>query len=291
MKKAFLQLHTAIFLAGFTGVLGRLITLNEGLLVWWRIFITVVTLAIIFLFSRQLRTPASPTLVKIGAVGALVALHWVFFYGSIKYSNVSISLVCFSSIGFFTAFFEPLIFRRRIDWLEVVFGLLAILGVYLIFHFDPQYKTGIILGLISALLAALFPIFNKKLLEKTDPQSLTFFELSGGLLALSLLMPIYLNAFPPDHWIPTRADSLWLLVLSWFCTVLAFNLSISSLKKISPFTVNLSYNLEPIYGIFLAFVIYHENQYLSIGFYYGFALIMLTVVLQTVRLYKTHRRK
>ncbi len=291
MKKAFLQLHTAIFLAGFTGVLGRLITLNEGLLVWWRIFITVVTLAIIFLFSRQLRTPASPILVKIGAVGALVALHWVFFYGSIKYSNVSISLVCFSSIGFFTAFFEPLIFRRRIDWLEVVFGLLAILGVYLIFHFDPQYKTGIILGLISALLAALFPIFNKKLLEKTDPQSLTFFELSGGLLVLSLLMPIYLNAFPPDHWIPTRADSLWLLVLSWFCTVLAFNLSISSLKKISPFTVNLSYNLEPIYGIFLAFVIYHENQYLSIGFYYGFALIMLTVVLQTVRLYKTHRRK
>ncbi len=207
MKKAFLQLHTAIFLAGFTGVLGRLITLNEGLLVWWRIFITVVTLAIIFLFSRQLRTPASPILVKIGAVGALVALHWVFFYGSIKYSNVSISLVCFSSIGFFTAFFEPLIFRRRIDWLEVVFGLLAILGVYLIFHFDPQYKTGIILGLISALLAALFPIFNKKLLEKTDPQSLTFFELSGGLLVLSLLMPIYLNAFPPDHWIPTRADS------------------------------------------------------------------------------------
>ncbi len=291
MKKAFLQLHTAIFLAGFTGVLGRLITLNEGLLVWWRIFLTVVTLAIVFLFSRQLRMPAAPTLARIGAVGALVALHWVFFYGSIKYSNVSISLVCFSAIGFFTAFFEPLIFRRRIDWLEVAFGLLAILGVYLIFHFDPQYKTGIILGLTSAMLAALFPIFNKKLLEETDPQSLTFFELSGGLLALSLLLPFYVKAFPPDHLIPTRADFLWLLVLSWFCTVLAFNLSISSLKRISPFTVNLSYNLEPIYGIFLAFVIYHENQYLSIGFYYGFALIMLTVVLQTIRLYKTHRRK
>ncbi|PWT96307.1 MAG: EamA family transporter [Bacteroidetes bacterium] len=290
MKKALLQLHTAIFLAGFTGILGRLITLNEGLLVWWRMFITVATILFLSIFTKEIRRIDFRTLLKIIGVGAIVALHWVCFYGSIKYANVSISLVCFSTIGFFTAFFEPVILRRRIDWMEVLFGLIAILGVYLIFHFDPQYKTGIILGILSSLLASLFPIFNKVILTQTDGRTLTFFELAGGLLILSFIMPFYLKVFPSDHIIPGMADFGWLLILSWLCTVLAFNLSVSSLKKISPFTVSLSYNLEPIYGIILAFVIYHENRYLSGGFYYGFALIMITVVLQTWRLYYTHRK-
>ena len=290
MKKALLQLHIAIFLAGFTGILGRLITLNEGLLVWWRMFITVITILILSIFTKEIKRIDFKTLAKIIGVGAIVALHWVCFYGSIKYANVSISLVCFSTIGFFTAFFEPIILRRRIDWMEVLFGLIAIVGVYLIFHFDPQYKTGIILGIFSSLLASLFPIFNKVILKQTDGRTLTFFELAGGLLVLTLFMPFYLSEFPAAHFVPGASDFGWLLILSWLCTVLAFNLSVSSLKKISPFTVTLSYNLEPIYGIILAFMIYHENRYLSSGFYYGFALIMITVLLQTWRLYYTHRK-
>ena len=286
MKKAFLSLHAAIFLAGFTGILGRLITLNEGLLVWWRLFITSCTLAVIFLFTCRLQKASLSLHFRILVTGGIVALHWVFFYGSIKYANVSVALVCFSAIGFFSAFFEPLILRKKLDWIEVLYGALAIVGIWLIFHFDKQYKPGIFLGIISSLFAALFPVFNKKLIEQLSPQSLTFYELTGALIILTLGMPFYISYFPGDHILPTTSDFLWLLVLSWLCTVIAFNLSLRALKKISPFAVNLSYNLEPIYGIVLAFIVYKENEYLANGFYYGVALILLTVVLQTIRLYR-----
>lgn len=289
MKKAFLSLHIAIFLAGFTGILGRLITLNEGLLVWWRLFITSATMGVIFLFSGRLQKASLSLHLNILGTGAIVALHWVFFYGSIKYANVSVALVCFSSIGFFSAFFEPWILRKKLDGLEVLFGALAIVGIWLIFHFDRQYKLGILLGVISALFGALFPVLNKKFIDRLSPQSLTFYEITGALLVLTLGMPFYLSHFPGDHFLPTTSDLLWLLVLSWLCTVLAFNLSLQALKKISPFAINLSYNLEPIYGILLAFIVYQENQYLSSGFFVGVALILLTVVLQTVRLYKRRR--
>lgn len=289
MKKAFLSLHIAIFLAGFTGILGRLITLNEGLLVWWRLFITSATMGVIFLFSGRLQKASLSLHLNILGTGAIVALHWVFFYGSIKYANVSVALVCFSSIGFFSAFFEPWILRKKLDGLEVLFGALAIVGIWLIFHFDRQYKLGILLGVISALFGALFPVLNKKFIDRLSPQSLTFYEITGALLVLTLGMPFYLSHFPGDHFLPTTSDLLWLLVLSWLCTVLAFNLSLQALRKISPFAINLSYNLEPIYGILLAFIVYQENQYLSSGFFVGVALILLTVVLQTVRLYKRRR--
>lgn len=285
MKKALLSLHAAIFLAGFTGILGRLITLNEGLLVWWRLFITSCTLAMIFLFTGGLQKVALSLHLRILATGAVVALHWVLFYGSIKYANVSVALVCFSAIGFFSAFLEPLILRKKIDWTEVLYGTLAIAGIWLIFHFDKQYKLGILLGIISSLFAALFSVLNKKIIKHISPQSLTFYELTGGLVVLTLGMPFYLRSFPEDHILPAAGDFFWLLVLSWFCTVLAFNLSLQALKKISPFTVNLSYNLEPVYGIILAFIVYDEHEYLSSGFYYGLSLILLTVVLQTRRLY------
>ncbi len=273
MKKALLALHVAIFLAGFTGILGRLITLNEGLLVWWRLLITSGTLAIFFLWRGGLQK-------------ASFSLHLRIF---VKYANVSVALLCFSAIGFFSAFFEPLILRKKIDRVEVWYGALAIIGIWLIFHFDDQYKTGILLGIISSLFAGLFPVLNKKLIEHIGPQSLTFYELTGGLVVLTLGMPFYIRSFPEDHILPTAGDFFWLLVLSWFCTVLAFNLSLQALKKISPFTVNLSYNLEPVYGIILAFIVYNENKYLSSGFYYGLTLILMTVVLQTRRLYYSSR--
>ncbi|MBS1750012.1 MAG: EamA family transporter [Bacteroidetes bacterium] len=287
MKKALLSLHLAIILAGFTGVLGRLITLNEGLLVWWRMFITVITLLLLFLSQKRLPVVEKRLLLKMFGTGSLVALHWVFFYGSIKYANVSIGLVCFSAIGFFTAFIEPAILKRRIDFREVILGGFTIAGIALIFHFDDRFKLGIMLGTISSFFAALFPVLNKKLLKYSTPQIITFYEMAGGLFLLSLIMPLYLNLFPADHILPTSGDWLWLLVLSWFCTVIAFNLSVSSLKRISPFTVSLSYNLEPLYGIILAFLLYKENQFLGTSFYYGLILICVAVFLQTYHLYKT----
>jgi drug/metabolite transporter (DMT)-like permease len=287
MKKAFLQLHAAIFLAGFTGVLGRLITINEGLLVWYRMFFSAVFLLALSFFSKKIKfLPWRQALPLIG-IGAIVALHWVFFYGSVKYANVSVSLVCFSTMGFFSAFLDPLISKRKMDLIEILLGIMVMLGVYLIFHFDQAYRWGIIYGIISSILAAVFTIINKKYVDKHDAQIITFYELGGGWLSLNFVLPFYLQFVDFSSYFPNLSDFLWLLVLSLFCTVLAFNLSIKALKKISPFTVNLSYNLEPVYGILLAFVIYKEHLDLEISFYAGLFIIFLTVVIQSIRVWKT----
>lgn len=286
MKKAFLQLHTAVLLAGFTGILGRLITLNEGLLVWYRLLITVITLWVLFAITKKIKRISRRDLLRISAVGFIAAMHWVTFYGSIKYANVSVALVCFSAIGFFTAVLEPLLLKHKFSWQEVLLGLMVMGGIFIIFHFDPQYKTGIIIGIISALLGCLFPIFNRSFLKRHTSETVTLYELTGGLVSLTIIIPFYLQLFPPTHYIPTLSDFGWLLVLSWFCTVLAFQLAMNALKKISAFTVNLSYNLEPLYGILLAFVVYKENEHLGPSFYIGLGIILLSVLLQTLRVYR-----
>jgi len=285
MKKAFIQLHIAVFLAGFTGILGRLITLNEGLLVWWRLFISSVTMWILFLAAKRLQKISVTDIAKIAGIGLVAALHWVSFFGAIKYSNVSVALVCFSSVGFFTAIFEPLLFKTPFKSIEILLGLVVIAGIYIIFHFDSRYKTGIIVGVISAMLGAVFPICNRRLMQRMNAETLMTYELTGGLLALSLLIPFYLRQFPAATIFPGFKDWLWLLFLSWVCSVWAFQLSANALKKISAFTVNLTYNLEPVYGIVLAFVIYHENEQLNGSFYIGLLLILLAVALQTARVY------
>ena len=284
MKKALIQLHVAVFLAGFTAILGKLITLNEGLLVWFRLLITVVTLGSVLVFKKQLQRIPLKDVLKIFAVGVIVALHWVTFYGSVKYANVSVALVCFSATGFFTAFFEPLILKRKISFVEVGLGLIAISGIYIIFDFHPQYKLGIIFGIISAVGSSLFPIYNKKLLITYTPKILTLYELGGGLLALTLIVPFYLMQFPATYYLPTGTDWFWLLILAWLCTVLSFDLQLNALKKISAFTANLTYNLEPVYGIILAFIFFKENENLHGQFYIGVMLILLAVVLQMFRI-------
>jgi drug/metabolite transporter (DMT)-like permease len=290
MKKALFQLHMAVFLAGFTAILGKLITLNEGLLVWFRLFITVVTLGTILYFKKQLLHIPGKDMLTIFGVGTIVAIHWVTFYGSVKYGNVSVALVCFSATGFFTAFFEPLILKRKISLAEVLLGMLAIAGIYIIFDFHPQYKMGVIFGIISAMGSALFPIFNKRLLLLYSPKILTLYELGGGLLALSFLIPLYLIKFPASYYLPTTSDWLWLLVLAWLCTVLSFDLQLNALKKISAFTANLTYNLEPVYGIILAFIFFKENENFRREFYFGVGLILLAVLLQMVRIYRSRKK-
>jgi drug/metabolite transporter (DMT)-like permease len=286
LKKAFIQLHIAVLLAGLTGILGKLITLNEGLLVWYRLLLTAVSLWILALVRRQAIRITPADLWRIFGVGCIAALHWVAFYGSIKYSNVSVGLLCFSSVGFFTALIEPMLFRHRVDFVELLLGLLVIAGIFFIFQVDPHYKTGILIGLVSSLLGSLFPVLNKRLLIRIPPETVTLYELSGGFLFLSVLLPVYLYFIPSEHLLPNPGDWGWLLVLSLACTVLAFNLSMSALQRISAFTVNLSYNLEPVYGILLAFVVFREDKHLNGGFYAGFFLIILSIVLQMLRLWR-----
>lgn len=288
MKRALISLHIAVFLAGFTGVLGRLISLNESLLVWYRLAITVITLFIFFFLRGSFPKVSLKSLARISGVGVVVTLHWITFYGSIKYSNVSIALVCFSTLGFFSAILEPAILKKNLSLIDVLLGMVAILGVYMIFHFDTRYGTGIILGVAAAVLAALFTILNKKLLINNNAEAVTFYELVGGFVALTLLLPVYNQLFGHSFVLPAKWDWLWLIILSWACTVLAFYLSVKALNTISPFTVNLSYNLEPVYGIILAFVIYHENKYLGASFFFGLFIILLAVILQMFRVYASH---
>jgi len=286
LKKAFIQLHIAVLLAGLTGVLGKLITLNEGLLVWYRLLLTAVALWVPALFRPSSFRIQRKDIARIFGIGAIAALHWVAFYGSIKYSNVSVGLLCFSAVGFFTALIEPLVCRHRVDWMELFLGLLVIAGIFLIFQVDPRYKTGILIGLVSSLLGSLFPVLNKRILDRVPAAVVTRYELTGGFFFLSILLPFYLHWFPSSKVLPDMEDWIWLMVLSLACTVLAFNLSMNALKRLSAFTVNLSYNLEPVYGILLAFVLFREDKYMRGGFYIGFSLIILSIGLQMARLWR-----
>ncbi|HTB53328.1 MAG TPA: DMT family transporter [Ferruginibacter sp.] len=286
MKKAFLQLHIAVFLAGFTAILGKLIGLNEGILVWYRLLLTVLTLGAILYFRKELTKISVKETLKIFGVGAIVGIHWVLFYGSVKYANVSVGVVCLAASGFYTAFFEPLILKRKLSIAEVMLGLLAITGIYIIFDFHPQYKVGIIFGILATFCSSLFPIFNKRLVEKYSPRILTLYELTGGLLVLSILMPFYLAHFPASYYLPTPADWVWLLVLAWLCTVLCFDLQLNALKKISAFTASLTYNLEPIYGIIFGFLLFNENRMFNWHFYLGVGLILLSIVFQMIRVFR-----
>lgn len=283
MKEALIKLHIAVFLWGFTGVLGRLISLNEGLLVWYRILITIITLYFLMRSKNELHSVSPRQRWRLFAIGCILALHWCFFYGSIKYSNVSIALTCLSSTGLFTALLEPMITGKKIVIAEILLGLIAIAGIYLIFHFDRQYKIGIILGIVSAILTCVFAIVNKAQVSYNLPRTLMLYELTGGFLFLTLLMPLYLWLLPTQHILPDKMDFTWLLLMSWICTILAMDLSLQALQKVSAFTQNLTLNLEPVYGILLAFVVYRENKYLSNWFYFGFSLILLAVMLQMMR--------
>lgn len=284
MKAALLRLHFAVFLWGFTGVLGRLISLNEGWLVWWRLLITVVSLWLFFGIRNQIGKVDIRGFFKIGAIGTILALHWLCFYGSIKYSNVSIALTCLSTSGLLSAIIEPLFFRRRINPMELLLGLFALAGIGVIYASNLSFSAGIYIGLLAAVLTVTVSVLNKKLVAGYEPGVITLYQLTGGFLGLSLLMPIYHHLFPTPQVIPIRWDWLWLLILSWICTIFTFLLYIASLKKLSAFTINLTLTLEPVYGVLLAFALFHENKTLSVSFYFGFALILAAVVLQMLRM-------
>jgi drug/metabolite transporter (DMT)-like permease len=288
MKKAFLQLHLSIFLAGFTGVLGKLITINEGLLVWWRLLLTVSTMWILFTLRKKIQKVRLKEIIQLSGIGFLAAMHWVTFYGSIKTSNVSIALICFSSVGFFTSLTEPLLNNKRIDYKEVALGLLVMTGISIMFQFDSQYKTGIILGVLCALLLAFVMVLLRRFLKTYNSETVLTWQLSGGFFWLSILMPFYINYNPEPIW-PGWSNLGWLLFLSWFCSVWAFTLTGNALKKLSAYTVNLSFNLEPLYGILLAFLLYNEQKELGFGFFAGGSLILLSVLIHMWLVWKKSR--
>lgn len=282
MNNPFAKLHVAILLAGLTGIFGKLIQLPEGPLVWWRMLITsALLLAWLWLKGKLPRIPFRAALTIMG-VGCLVAIHWIFFYGSIKAANVSIAVVCFALTGFFTALLEPLFFRTKISPRELCFSLITVLGIALIFHFDTRYRTGIILGVLSAVFAALFTINVRKIGRDHSSTTMLLFQMIGGWTFLTLAAPVYLAFTAAAPLIPSPADSAYLFLLSSFCTIGLFLLEIQALKEISAFTVNLSFNLEPVYSIALAMAFLGEAAEVGLSFFVGLALICLSVALQSL---------
>lgn len=291
MKRAYLQMHIAIFLWGFTGILGRLIELQEGLLVWYRMVITLIALFALIIYNGEFKKISWKEFKSIAFIGGIIAIHWVTFYGSIKYSNVSIALSCFSSTALFTSFIEPFINKRKVNPEEVIFGVLTIIGIYLIFHFQKLYATGIILAIVSAALCSVFTILNKRYLSTYSPGNLMFYELLSGLGILTLLLPLYLYFVPTEKFLPDASDWVYLLIFSLVCTVYALRLSYKALQVVTPFTMNLSVNLEPIYGIVLAFIVFQEQKDLNTGFYAGSFIIILSVVIHSLYRFRVVRKE
>ena len=284
MKKALLQLNGAVFLWGFTGVLGRAITLDSLSLVWWRLLITALSLWLLYGFQKKIKKLPWQSVLYIGGIGTIQALHWVCFYASIKYANVTIALTCLSTSALLSSLIEPLILKKRFETIEIFLGLFAICGIVIIYNTHLQFSAGIIIGLLSALLTVLVSVLNKKMIDQYEPESITIFQLTGGFVGLTLLLPLSFLLGQPAMLFPTTWDWIWLIVLSWVCTIFTFYLYIRSLKKVSAFTMNLVLTLEPIYGIILAFAIFKENQSFSQWFYAGFALITLAVLFHMWRL-------
>ncbi|MBP5424879.1 MAG: DMT family transporter [Prevotella sp.] len=281
-KKGFVQLHLSVLLAGFTGLFGRLVTLNEVDIVWYRMFLA----SCILLVFTGLPRVGWRKFFQLCGCGALLGFHWILFYGSIKASNVSIGVICFSLIGFFTAIFEPLIFKRRFSGLELLFSLITVAGVLCIFSFDARYRYGILIGVVSSAVCSLYAICNKKASVGVRSRTVLMYQMSGGLALVSAIIPIYLWAFPahqPVAVIPEGSNLLYLLCLALFCTAGMYLLQIQALKRLSAFTVNLTYNLEPCYTIILAFLIFGEGREINFSFYLGIALILLSVFLQSVK--------
>ena len=274
VKKAFLQLHISILLAGGTGVFGKLMMLSPGLIVIWRIVIAGGCLWLWGWLTKRLEKVTPRDRIAIMGVGALLAVQWTLFYASIKASNVSIGVVAFSSIGFFTALIEPLMNKARISLREVLFSLVTIFGISLIFHFDAQYRLGIALGLVGAAAAALLAVYFKRYRAKYSSVTVMSWQLLGGFAFSCVAIPVYVSLMPPEPFIPTWPDT-----------------QIQSLEHISAFTVNLSYNLEPIYSIILAMVIFGEARDLGPSFYAGIGLIALSVALQTSSVVRGRKRQ
>ena len=273
-NKYYLLLHFIIFIWGFTGILGGLISISAVSLVWYRMLIAVAALLVYALLIRKRILLPSKKMGMAMGVGIVIALHWIFFYQAIKSSTVSIAVVCLSFATFFSSLIEPLFFKRKIYPYELVFGILVVLGLIYIFNFQPNYTEGIFYGVISASLSALFTVLNGKLAKNNEAVTLSFFELLGGFLGITLYL-ILSSKFTADLFYIPLSDWFYLILLGIICTAFAFVGSVLVMKQLSPYTVVISTNLEPVYTILLAYLIFGEKEKMNVQFYAGTIFILL----------------
>lgn len=288
LRESYIRLHLAILLAGGTGLFGKFISLSEIPLVWHRVWFAAIILFFILFLGKRIHGIEWSSVIRILGCGILLAIHWVFFYGSIKAANVSIGVVCFATVGFYTALFEPLINRHKPSWRDLAYSILTIMGILLIFQFDFRYRFGISLGMVSSIVYAFFSIFSKQVQESTGKSSSTMllYELFGGGIILTIVLPIYMFFNTEMKVVPTTTDFLLLFLFASVFTIGPFLLQLQALRRISAFTVNLSYNLEPVYSILFAMILLHEARDLNYSFWIGIILIIISVFLQTFSILK-----
>ncbi|MCF6133180.1 DMT family transporter [Flavobacterium wongokense] len=279
--KSYLHLHLIVFIWGFTAVLGALISLDALPLVWFRMLFAVGFIGI-YIYFKKLSIRITPKVfLQFICSGFIIALHWFTFFHAIKISNISITLACLSTGAFFASLLEPILYGKKIVYYEVFFGLLVIIGLYIIFNVEGNYFWGMLTALSSAFLSALFAVINSKLVQKHEATVISFYELSGGVIFFTLLL-LATQSFSSDFFMLDAKDFMYLMVLSSVCTAYAFIASTSVMKFLSPYTVMLTINLEPIYGIILAVLIFEEKEKMSFEFYIGAFVILLTVILNGI---------
>jgi len=281
MKKKFgnyIELHFIVVLLGFTAILGKLIQLSAPTLVWYRTMFAFIALLIWFIISRKkFILPLRQTLQLLG-IGLIVGMHWIFFFHAIKVSNVSVTLGCLGSGTLFASLLEPLLFKRRIYWFEVILGLIIIAGLFLIFQFETRYVNGIIFSLIAFFLSSLFTVLNKKITFNFNQNVVGFYEMIGGFIGVTIYL-FYNDNLNAKDLSFTLNDFIFLAVLAIVCSAYAFSAIVRIMKDISAYVVVLSINLEPIYGIILAFFIFGESEYMTLGFYLGTLILISSVFL------------
>ena len=280
---AYIQMHITTFLWGLTAILGKLISISELPLVWYRVLIVSVVMLFIPKIIENIKTLSFKKISTIGGIGIILTLHWVAWYGSIKFANASVAVSCIALISFFISVLEPIITKNAFNKSNLFFGIIVIPGILLINQsLDINLKFGFWLGILAAVLAAFFSIYNKKYTQEIEPNSITFIQMLSGFLFLSFCLPFYLHFTKQLFPIPTSKDFILLMILSVVCTIIPYNLFLRALKATNAFTTSLINNLEPVYGVILAAIFLHENEQLNWKFYIGSVIIVSAVFLHAM---------
>lgn len=288
--KSYLHLHFIVFIWGFTAVLGKLISLDAMPLVWYRMSIAVLFILLYIWHKKVPMKVPLKTLLGFLFAGLVIAFHWFTFFKAIKVSNISVTLACLSTGAFFASLMEPIFYGRKVIWYEVFFGIIVFIGLYIIFNIDGHFINGILLALTSAFLSALFSMINGKYAKEYNPTVISFYELLGGVFFFSIFL-YFTGSFNTSFFKVSNSDWLYLIILSTFCTAYAFIASVKVMKFLSPYTVMLTINLEPIYGIILAVIVFEETEKMSFNFYIGALIILSTVILNGVLKYHSTQKK
>ena len=278
--RSYLHFHLIVFIWGFTAVLGALISIDSVPLVWFRMGMASI---FIFLYIKWKKIDISlsrKAFLNFSIAGIIIAIHWLTFFGAIKVSNVSITLAMMSTGAFFTALLEPIFYKRKLIWYELLFGAIVIGALYLIFEVQPEYRLGIGLALLSALLSAIFTLVNGKFVHDHNPTKISFYELVVGTLFITAFLAFAKadTFFSTEFFTLPHTDWIYLFILASICTAYAFIASVKVMKHLSPYTLMLTINLEPVYGILLAFLVLGDKEQMSVEFYYGAVVILLVVI-------------